>query len=81
MGRAGRAGNKGHAISFVSREEERVLNSIESLIGCRIKRLTMPGYEVGSRDTLLSNIAKNARPARANKTTQTKIKRGNKNKK
>ena len=80
IGRTGRAGTKGHAISFVSREEERALNNIERLIGNRIKRLTMPGFEVGSRDSLLKNISKTARPSRTNKATQTKINRG-KNKK
>jgi len=33
IGRTGRAGSKGQAISFVSREEERTLNNIERLIG------------------------------------------------
>ena len=75
IGRTGRAGAKGQAISFVSREEERSLNNIERLIGNKIKRVTMPGYEVGNRDSLLEKIANNKRPARSNKATQTKIKR------
>jgi len=75
IGRTGRAGTKGQAISFVSREEERSLNNIERLIGNKIKRVSMPGYEVGNRDSLLEKIAKNKRPARSNKATQTKIKR------
>jgi len=72
IGRTGRAGNKGEAISFVSREEERTLNTIERLIGYKIKRTRMPGYEVGSRDVLLENIAKTNRPARSNKASQIK---------
>ncbi|VAW56063.1 ATP-dependent RNA helicase VVA0939 [hydrothermal vent metagenome] len=75
IGRAGRAGQKGHAISFVSREEERNLGNIERLIGAPIKRLKMPGYEVGSRDSLIKNIAKNIRSSRVNKASQTNIKR------
>ncbi len=78
IGRTGRAGAEGQAISFVSREEERALSSIERLIGNRIKRVTMPGFEVGSRDSLLKNISKNIRPDRTNKVTQTKIKRSKK---
>lgn len=73
VGRTGRAGTKGQAISFVSREEERSLNNIERLIGERITRIVMPGYEVGSRETLLDNLAKTARPARSNKESQTRI--------
>ncbi|MEY8263080.1 MAG: DEAD/DEAH box helicase, partial [Bermanella sp.] len=53
IGRTGRAGNEGVAISFVSREEERSLDSIERLIGGRIRRVTQRGFEVTSRDALL----------------------------
>jgi len=73
VGRAGRAGEKGHAISFVSREEERSLDNIEKLIGNRIQRIKMPGYEVSDRQAIFKNIEKHARPARRNKASQTKI--------
>ena len=73
IGRTGRAGNKGEAISFVSREEERALNNIERLINTTIKRIHMPGYDVGNRETLRKNIGKSKRKAPANKATQTKI--------
>lgn len=78
IGRTGRAGNKGLAISFVSREEERTLQSIERLIGEHIKRKVMQGYEVGSRESLLDNLAKSSRPSRTNKESKTNIKRGKK---
>ncbi len=73
IGRAGRAGAKGEAISLVSREEERTLATIERLIGSRIKRIKIAGYKVGDRDTLLENIAQRRRPPRANKASQTRI--------
>jgi len=76
IGRTGRAGEKGQAISFVSREEERSLNNIERLIGGKVSRVKMPGYEVGSRDSLLSSLEKKARPSRSNKPSKTQIKRG-----
>ncbi|MGL5668126.1 MAG: DEAD/DEAH box helicase, partial [Shewanella sp.] len=44
IGRTGRAGKSGVAISFVSREEERTLADIEKLIGQKIRRITVPGY-------------------------------------
>jgi len=75
IGRTGRAGNKGHAISFVSREEERALDNIEKLINAKIKRVHMPGYDVGNRETLRKNIAKGRRLAPSNKATHTKIMR------
>lgn len=70
IGRSGRAGNKGQAISFVSREEERTLYTIEHIIGTKIKRIKVPGYEVGSRDTILDNLANTKRPSRSNKARQ-----------
>lgn len=73
IGRTARAGNKGHAISFVSREEERALSNIERMIGEQIKRITMPGFEVGSRETLLNTRAKTMRPTRTNRASQTRI--------
>ena len=73
IGRTGRAGSKGQAISFVSREEERSLKNIEKLIGEKIKRIKMPGYAEGSRETLINTVARNNRPARTNKASETKI--------
>jgi len=72
IGRTGRAGNKGEAISFVSREEERALNSIERLIGYKIKRVNISGYEDGNRDTLFDGNKKSHQPARSNKASQIK---------
>lgn len=75
IGRTGRAGTQGQAISFVSREEERVLDNIERLIGYTIERESLPGFEVGSRESLWNNLAESPRAARTNKATQTKITR------
>ncbi len=78
IGRAGRAGNKGYAISFVSREEERAVNNIERLINTTIKRIHMPGYDVGNRESLRKNISKGRRKAPTNKATHTKIEKNSK---
>lgn len=75
IGRTGRAGSKGHAISFVSREEERIVDSIERMIGAKVKRIYREGFEVGNRDQLLKNIAKKGRANRTNKATRTRINR------
>ncbi|ABV86246.1 DEAD/DEAH box helicase [Shewanella pealeana] len=56
IGRTGRAGKSGVAISFVSREEERTLADIEKLIGQQLRRISIPGYEVGSRDLLIKQL-------------------------
>ncbi|WP_339671011.1 DEAD/DEAH box helicase [Dasania marina] len=73
IGRTGRAGSKGQAISFISREEERALHNIEKLIGSSIKRINLPDYEVGKRDDLVKKVASNTRKQRTNKVSQTKI--------
>ncbi len=73
VGRAGRAGMPGKAISFVSREEERTLNDIEHLIGSRIKRVYMDGFEVSKREGLKKYLKKARKAPRSNKVTRTKI--------
>ena len=78
IGRTGRAGNFGQAISFVSREEERSLDSIQRLIGQKIKRLKRPGYEVTPRDDLVRKLEEFKRPSRKNKPSQTTIKKRSK---
>ena len=75
IGRTGRAGAIGQAISFVSREEERTLSNIERLIGERIKRIKVPGYTVGSRETILNKLAEKSPPQKSNKASQTRIAR------
>lgn len=75
IGRTGRAGSTGNAISFVSREEERSLENIQRLIGQKIKRIKRPGFEVTPRDELVKKIEEFKRPVRTNKPSQTTIKK------
>ncbi len=44
IGRTGRAGSRGHAISLVSSEESGLLREIERFIKREIPRQTVPGY-------------------------------------
>ena len=57
IGRTGRAGEAGNAVSFVCREEEHGLADIEMLIGHKIERKTVKGYEVSNRDRLIADIS------------------------
>lgn len=75
IGRTGRAGNSGHAISFVSREEERTVDRIETLIGTSIKRIVKRGFEVSDRQSLLKSISGTRRPSKTNKASKTEINR------
>ena len=73
IGRTGRAGKEGYAISFVSREEENTVARIEKLISSKIKRIVKVGFEVSNRISLLKSVAKNTRNSRSNKASETKI--------
>ena len=73
IGRTGRAGKEGYAISFVSREEENTVARIEKLIGSKIKRIVKVGFEVSNRISLLRSVAKNTRNSRSNKASEIQI--------
>lgn len=73
IGRTGRAGNIGQAISLVSREEENTVAKIERLIGNKIKRISKTGFEVSSRITLLKRAGQQARNSRSNKATASQL--------
>lgn len=75
IGRTGRAGNTGQAISLVSREEERSLDAIQRLIKSKIQRIHRHGYEVSDRDQLISKVEHQKKPGRTNKASATKIER------
>ncbi len=45
IGRTGRAGHPGHAISLVAAEEHELLRAIERLLGSRLPREEVPGFE------------------------------------
>jgi ATP-dependent RNA helicase RhlE len=73
IGRTGRAGASGNAISFVSREEEQTLKRIQKLIGSDIQRVVKPGFEVSNRESLLKSISRKVLSGRANKASATQI--------
>ena len=49
VGRTGRAEATGDAFTFVSPQEESDLRRIEHAIGKRLPRVSVPGFEAGSR--------------------------------
>jgi ATP-dependent RNA helicase RhlE len=73
IGRTGRAGAEGQAISFVSREEEQTLERIQKLIGSTIQRVITPGFEVSNRQSLLKSISRKVLSGRSNKASETQI--------
>ena len=51
IGRTGRAGSVGEAISLVSYEEQPLLAAIEKLLGRRLERQVIPGFEAAAAPT------------------------------
>lgn len=49
IGRTARAGLDGHAISLVCIDEQRLLADIEKLLGTRLEKIVLPGYEPDPR--------------------------------
>ena len=66
IGRTGRAGATGEAISLVSREEQPLLRDIERVIRRQLPREVVPGFEAGSTPSASfvdAPAARDARPA------------------
>ncbi|MBS0423414.1 MAG: DEAD/DEAH box helicase [Proteobacteria bacterium] len=57
IGRTGRAGAKGFAISLISKEENNLLIDIEKLLGIKIKTEQISGFEL--KETFVQEIRKN----------------------
>lgn len=70
IGRTGRAGNKGEAISLVCQEEFKLLKDIEKLIKKVIPRKIQPGFEPG---TPLSPSVLDTRPLKPKKPKKMKV--------
>ena len=49
IGRTARAGQKGHAVSLVCVDENKLLHDIEKLLGSNIRKEIIPGYEPDPR--------------------------------
>ena len=66
IGRTGRAGATGEAISLVSREEEALLRDIERLIKRPVPRMTVPSYQpsVGAAHDPDQRPARSSQPSR-----------------
>jgi ATP-dependent RNA helicase RhlE len=52
IGRTGRAGSPGHAVSLVSADEHAYLRDIERLLNRPIERIVVPGFEAGTPGTI-----------------------------
>ncbi len=58
IGRTGRAGHAGHAVSLVCPDETQHLRSIERLIGEKIKRENVPGFETDLNQAPSKSVGK-----------------------
>ncbi len=78
VGRTGRAGEKGQAISFVSQRDERALANIERLIGEPITRIKIPGYGFTTHSPPKKKHPLRRQPSRSNQRADTHKKRASK---
>jgi len=76
IGRTGRAGALGHAVSLVSADEIKQLNDIQNLIKQLIKREFIDGFEP---DHNLPESSLSSKPARAKKPKKTSFNPANRN--
>lgn len=72
IGRTGRAGKTGDAVSLVSHEDRKLLNSIERLIGMKIPEELVSGFEATANSVAKDSPQKPKTPQKINKplTTQ-----------
>lgn len=72
IGRTGRAGKNGNAISFMDINEKKFLNGIENLLKNKIQQITEAGFEPVQKPSTESR-------SKASKDNQTKFKKSKKN--
>jgi ATP-dependent RNA helicase RhlE len=72
IGRTGRAGKNGNAISFMDINEKKFLNGVENLLKNKIQQITEAGFEPVQKPSTESR-------SKASKDKQTKFKRSKKN--
>ena len=76
IGRTARAGQKGHAMSLVCVDEQKLLTDIERLLKCKIEKKVLPGYkpdprikaepiQIGRSQRTGGRKSKSRKPARA----------------
>lgn len=63
IGRTGRAGKTGEAISLVDGNERRMLKDIERLLKCEVSKIIVPGYEPNSSSSTHVKHAAAQQPA------------------
>ena len=73
IGRTARAGQKGHAVSLVCIDEEKLLRDIENLLQCKIEKQILPGYAPDPR--IKAEPVCSGRPHRTRSRTQSSTRR------
>ena len=70
IGRTGRAGHRGEAVSLVSADEQKLLQSIERLLKKRIEKTTVAGFEPTAEDMPAEQKPANTRQPRGKRAAE-----------
>jgi ATP-dependent RNA helicase RhlE len=73
IGRTGRAAKTGDAFTFMTREDEAMVRSIERVLGEKVERCTLPGFDY--KKTVASSSTGAARPPRGHQYSKEKKKK------
>jgi superfamily II DNA/RNA helicase len=65
IGRTGRAERTGEAYTMVTSEDEADVRAVERLLGQRIQRRTLPGFDYAARPASADEFARGPRPQRS----------------
>ncbi len=68
IGRTGRAGCQGEAVSLVSNDEQKLLKDIESLLKQKLPQIPVPGFEPGANK--VAELPRNSRKKQPEKKTR-----------
>ena len=73
IGRTGRVNHNGDALTFVTKDDTEMVNSIERILNSNIERRTLDGFDYEQRGFKKQGFRKSQRMTRRNRTTEYRV--------